>query len=105
MTYKTLSELCHGIIIRGCYCTICGILDKPESWTTNIDFSSKVRPFIGSYYSIYQSYLIDNVDIDKVFSKNEVNIIFNLIETLDLLNLELVKQILIMRKRECITLK
>lgn len=74
------------------------LLNIHFSWNIK-DYNSKIKPIVFSYHSIHQYYLKQNVNINIVFSETEKEHIINLIKTLDILNLELVKQILIIKIR------
>jgi len=64
-----------------------------------------LRSSLYSFYSLYQYCRSKNININNIVTEKEKTTIFNLILTLDKLNIELAKQMLIIKIRECMMKK
>jgi hypothetical protein len=97
---KSLAIFCHIIGRDG----VSGGLDYLN--INRYPFAYNIlQPMIMSYYSLYQCCLGRDIYIDNIFTKSEIQTIISLIQTLDMLNLELAKQLIIAKIRECTTSK
>lgn len=71
----------------------------------DINYFYYLQPILFSFYSLYQYCRLKNININHIITEDEKCTIFNLIITLDILNIELGKQILLSKIRKCTTLK
>lgn len=60
-----------------------------------------LQPILFTFYSLYQYCRIKNININNIITDSEKNTIFKLITTLDVLNIEVAKQLLLIKIRQC----